>query len=152
MRQFSPASALLVWAFLGVVSSSLWPAIARGESQAVINVSEQTQIQTAEQFVDALFGNNFDLAWSYLHPQLQQEFPPKRLQERKARFLKRVGAYKERLGSESNGNIVSVKVAFAKVTDTLIVIMDSNGKITGVDFPATPDDLSAQPLPSRSRP
>ncbi|MFN4278637.1 hypothetical protein [Thermosynechococcus sp.] len=131
----------------------LWPAIARrGESPAVIKVSEQTQIQTAEQFLDALFGNLFDLVWSYLHPQLQKAFPPKRLQEGKARFLKWVGAYKERLGSESNGNIVSVKVAFAKVTDTLIVIMDSNGKITGVDFPATSDDLSAQPLPLRFRP
>ncbi len=36
--------------------------------------------------------------------------------------------------------------------NSLIVIMDSNGKITGIDFPATPDDLSAQPLPSPSRP
>lgn len=36
-----------------------------------------------------------------------------------------------------------IKGVFAKfkVTDTLIVIMDSNGKITGVGFPATPDDL-----------
>ncbi|WP_460193361.1 DUF3887 domain-containing protein [Thermosynechococcus sp. FA-CM-4201] len=150
-QSFSPLTVLAL-AFLWGGSSSLWPAIARGESPAVISVSEQTQIQTAEQFVDALFGNNFDLAWSYLHPQLQKEFPPKRLEQRKAMFLKRVGAYKERLGSESNGNIVSVKVAFAKVTDTLIVIMDSNGKITGIDFPATPDDLSAQPLPSPSRP
>lgn len=152
MQQFFSPLALLVWAFLGGVSSSLWPAIARGESPAVINISEQTQVQTAEQFIDALFGNNFDLAWSYLHPQLQKEFPPKRLKQSKERFLKRVGAYKERLGSKSNGNIVSVKVAFAKVTDTLIVIMDGNGKITGIDFPATPDDLSAQPLPSPSRP
>ncbi|MFN4194671.1 MAG: hypothetical protein ACK4HM_02435 [Thermosynechococcus sp.] len=59
------------------VSSSLWPAIARGESPTVINISEQTQVPIAEQFIDALFSNNFDVAWSYLHPQLQKEFPPK---------------------------------------------------------------------------
>ncbi|URR34594.1 DUF3887 domain-containing protein [Thermosynechococcus sp. HN-54] len=130
----------------------LWPAIARGESQESINVNPQAQVQTAEQFVDALFGNNFDLAWSYLHPQLQQEFSPTKLEQRQASFLKRVGVYKKRLGSRINGNIVSIKVAFSNVTDTLIVIMDSNGKITGIDFPAMSDDLSAQPLPSRSRP
>lgn len=60
--------------------------------------------------------------------------------------------YKERLGSQINDNIVSIKVAFSNVTDTLIVMMDSNGKITGIDFPAAPDDLSAQPLLSPSRP
>lgn len=42
--------------------------------------------------------------------------------------------YKERLGSQINDNIVSIKVAFSNVTDTLIVMMDSNGKITGIDF------------------
>ncbi|MDR7922475.1 MULTISPECIES: hypothetical protein [unclassified Thermosynechococcus] len=150
-QSFSPLTVLAL-AFLRGVSSSLWPAIARGESQESINVNPQDQVHSAEQFLDALFGNHVDLALSYLHPQLQREFSPKKLKQRQANFLRRVGVYKERLGSQINDNIVSIKVAFSNVTDTLIVMMDSNGKITGIDFPAAPDDLSAQPLLSPSRP
>lgn len=90
MEQFFSPLALLVWALLGGVSSSLWPAIARGESPAVINISEQTQVPIAEQFIDALFSNNFDVAWSYLHPQLQKEFLPKRLKQKVSKASRRL--------------------------------------------------------------
>ncbi len=123
-------------------------AIALGEplppAPAEMGVSSLSKLQTAEQFIDALFSNKFEQAWAYLNPLLQQEITPQQLRQRQQAFLKRVGAFQNRIDGQLDGNIASIKVAFSNVTDTLILIFDESGKITGVDFPANPESLSLQ--------
>ncbi|WP_448533511.1 DUF3887 domain-containing protein [Parathermosynechococcus lividus] len=132
----------LLWSvplpFLGAIAQTMPPATPQ------MSVGSLSTLQTAEQFIDALFGNDFQQAWTYLNPILQEEITPQALQQRQQAFLKRVGTYQNRVDAELDGNIVSIKVAFSNITDTLILIFDENGKITGVDFPANPNSLSIQ--------
>lgn len=89
----------------------------------------------AESFVDLLFAADYDQAWEYLGPVMQSENPPRVLMRKNRSFLKRVGDFQRRLDSTVNGNIVAVKLEFAKVTDSMILIFDENAKIIGIDFP-----------------
>ncbi|MDS3861815.1 hypothetical protein RIF25_13480 [Thermosynechococcaceae cyanobacterium BACA0444] len=99
----------------------------------------------AEAFVDALFAQKYDQAWQYLAPQTQAENPPAILQRKGEIFVKRTGDFRQRVSSRVDGAIVVIKVEFSKLTDDLIVIMEPDGKVLGVDFPAAPNDASAQP-------
>ncbi|AFY60825.1 hypothetical protein [Synechococcus sp. PCC 6312] len=99
----------------------------------------------AEAFVDALFTQKYDQAWQYLAPQTQAENPPAILQRKREIFVKRTGDFRQRLSSRVDGAIIVIKVEFSKLTDDLIVIMEPDGKVLGVDFPAAPNDASAQP-------
>lgn len=99
----------------------------------------------AEAFVDALFSQKYDQAWQYLAPDAQAENPPAVLEKKREIFVKRTGDFHHRVSSRADGLVIVVNVAFSKLTDDLIVIMEPGGKIMGVDFPAAPNDASAQP-------
>lgn len=105
-------------------------------SEAAIDPALAEKLQAnAEAFVDALFAADYDQAWKYLGPVTQSENPPRVLMRKNRSFLKRVGDFQRRLDSEVNGNVVAVKLEFAKVTDRMILIFDENAKIIGIDFP-----------------
>lgn len=107
-------------------------------------VSPQQLQANAEAFVDALFSQQYDQAWKYLAPQAQTENPPAILQRKQEIFIKRTGDFRQRLSSRIDGEIIVVNIEFSNLTDDLIVIMEPGGKIVGVDFPADPNDASAQ--------
>jgi hypothetical protein len=112
--------------------------------QAQVVPPQQLQAN-AEAFVDALFAQKYDLAWQYLAPKVQDENPPNILQRKHDAFLKRTGPFRQRVSARVSGEVVVVKIKFSKLTDDLILIMQPNGKIIGVDFPADDNDISAQP-------
>ena len=150
MGQHTYRFRLVPWgiAIVGAMALSSLSAIALADPMPAAtpktSVSTLSNRQAAEQFVDALFSNNFKQAWTYLSPVLQGQITPQQLQQRQQFFLKRVRAFNNRLGTKLDGNIASVNIAFSNVTDTLILIFDDSGKITGVDFPANPESLSIQ--------
>ncbi len=134
-----------------LVSSSPLLALPQAPSPVYLAESETAPITpgqlqaNAEAFVDALFAQEFDQAWTYLAPQTQSENPPRVLMRKSRAFIKQTGEFQQRLSSRVAGEIVVVNIKFANVTDDLILIFDNQGKIFGIDFPASEDDLSAQP-------
>ncbi len=118
-------------------------------AEAEQNPPTPGQLQAnAEAFVDALFAQKFDQAWTFLAPQTQSENPPRVLMHKSRAFLKETGDFKQRIGSRVEGEVVVVNIQFANLTDDLILIFNQDRKIVGIDFPASADDLSVQPPPA----
>jgi hypothetical protein len=98
--------------------------------------SELYQVK-AEQFIDLVFSRRYDEALQYLHPVLQREIGDM-LAERVKNFESTTGPFQERQETQVEGNVVLVNTQFENLTDTIIVIFDQEGLITGVDFPIQP--------------
>ncbi|HEY9641457.1 MAG TPA: hypothetical protein V6C57_13300 [Coleofasciculaceae cyanobacterium] len=91
----------------------------------------------AEQFIDLVFSNQYDEALQYLHPTLRNEFR-NNFKERVENFERVTGKFQERQETRVEGNVVLVNTRFANLTDTIVVIFDQDGLITGIDFPIEP--------------
>jgi hypothetical protein len=94
--------------------------------------------ERAEQFVDLVFSAQYDEALEYLHPILQEATAENSLEERVERFQQVTGGFQERLDTRMVENIVLITTEFENVTDTIVIIFDESGLITGVDFPLQP--------------
>lgn len=123
----------------------LSPLLCFQSAQAVESVAQTTaaptsnqEQQIAEQFVDLVFSQRYSEALQFIHPVLRAELSPERLQQAVEQFQRRSGAYVKRLDTKVDGNIVLVNTQFERVTDTVFVIFDDSGMITGVDFPQDP--------------
>ena len=89
----------------------------------------------AEQFVDLLFvEQNYEAAWELVHPTLQAELSPERIQQKLATFQEDTGPFVARLNTEVNEQLVLVSIQFEQTERTLVIIFDDDLLITGVDF------------------
>lgn len=96
----------------------------------------------AEAFVDALTAAHYEQAWTYLHPILQAEISPARIEQKWESLLRRTGPFERRLNTQTQRNLVIIKAKFGRTTDDLFLVFDNAGRIYSVDFPATEaDDL-----------
>jgi hypothetical protein len=133
------------WATHSVILGSLLtaavPTIAP-PSQALpasISIAQTVSYQErAEQFVDLVFSAQYDEALEYLHPVLQEATEENSLEDRVERFQQVTGAFQTRLDAQVVENVVLVTTEFENVTDTIVIIFDEEGLITGVDFPLQP--------------
>lgn len=89
----------------------------------------------AEQFVDLLFvEQDYEAAWELVHPTLQAELPPEKIQQKLETFQQDTGAFVERLNTEVSDQLVLVSIQFEQTERTLVIIFDDDLLITGVDF------------------
>ncbi|WP_017324726.1 DUF3887 domain-containing protein [Synechococcus sp. PCC 7336] len=99
----------------------------------------QTAMEIAEQMVDALAASEFVEARRDLHPVLKGELLPEDLQEKWDRLQAIVGPFQQRLSSEvrqtSELDIVFVTLEFENVTENLLIFVNRERQIVGVDFP-----------------
>ncbi|NJL82693.1 MAG: DUF3887 domain-containing protein [Chloroflexaceae bacterium] len=102
----------------------------------------ETVEQVAANFVAALAANNFARARSYLHPKLKTELFPQQVERKWQELLARTGPLQRQLGitvrtgSDLNRvDLALVTLEFEKITDDVIIIVDRDRKIVGVDFP-----------------
>lgn len=110
----------------------------RGRGPVIEAASDITD--RAKAFVDALAAADYEYAWTYLHPILQAEIPPTRIEQKWQALLRRTGPFERRLNTQTQRNLVIVKVKFGRTTDDLFVVFDNQGRIYSVDFPATETD------------
>jgi len=111
------------------------PAIAE---QISLQVTQANPLEErATQFVDLVFSQQYEDALSYLHPDFRQEVESS-FAERAEAFLGTTGAFQERQDSQVVENVVFINAQFEKVTDTIVIIFDETGLITGLDFPVAP--------------
>jgi hypothetical protein len=104
-----------------------------------VSIAQTVSYETiAEQFIDLIFSAQYDEALEYLHPILQEATAENSLEERVERFQQVTGAFQARLDAQVVENVVLVTTEFENVTDTIVIIFDENGLITGVDFPLQP--------------
>jgi hypothetical protein len=104
-----------------------------------VSIAQTVSYETiAEQFIDLIFSAQYDEALEYLHPVLQEATLENSLEQRVERFQRVTGAFQARLDAQVVENVVLVTTEFENVTDTIVIIFDENGLITGVDFPLQP--------------
>ncbi len=94
----------------------------------------------AEAFVDALAAAHYEYAWGYLHPILQAEISPARVEQKWESLRRRTGPFERRLNTQTQRNLVIIKAKFGRTTDDLFIVFDNEGRIYSVDFPATETD------------
>lgn len=132
---------LLTLAFANTTTDLL---ITLNSDQEIVGVdlfqSEENIQARAEEFVDDLAAGDYAQARFHLHPTLKAELFPEDLQAKWEGLQNSTGAFQRRLDSQViNGggdtNLVLVNIEFANQTDSLVVIFDGLGRITGVDFP-----------------
>ncbi len=104
-------------------------------AQATDFAAGDREQEIAEQFIDLVFSQRYSEALQYIHPVLQAELSPERLQQGAEQFQKRSGMFIKRLDTRVDGDVVLVNTQFERVTDTILIIFDDSGSITGVDFP-----------------
>ncbi|WP_416675916.1 hypothetical protein [Egbenema bharatensis] len=92
----------------------------------------------AEQFVDLIFSAQYGEALEYLHPILREATAENSLEARVERFQQVTGLFQERRDARAVENVVLITTEFEHVTDTIVIIFDESGLITGVDFPLQP--------------
>lgn len=98
--------------------------------------SENNLQQKAEKFVNALSQQKFDDATKDLNQSVKKEWTAFNVQQYWQDLLKQTGKFQKQIKStQVNQNLVLVTIKFDKVTEDLFVIFDSQGNITGVDFP-----------------
>lgn len=97
-------------------------------------------IQTkAEQFIDLLFAHRYSEALLYVHPTLREDLTKDdNIVNDVQEFQELAGGFKQRLDSRTDSNLVLVNAEFEALTDTIVVIFDEQGQITGFDFPEEP--------------
>ena len=103
-------------------------------------MTQTNQNQTkAEQFVDLLFAQRYYEALQYVHPTLREELSEdNHIIEQVQAFKQMAGAFKSRLDTSIDGNLVLINTEFEYITDTVIILFDDQGLITGFDFPVEP--------------
>jgi hypothetical protein len=121
---------------LGVVGvGSASPTLA--DTTPVVIAQAASNEERAVEFIDLIFAEQYDAAMVYLHPLLRSD-GEESLVERAQEFEAQIGEFQEQQGIETVDNVVLVDVAFGETSDTIVVIFDEEGLITGVDFPIEP--------------
>jgi hypothetical protein len=97
----------------------------------------------AADFVKALSAGQFATAQSFLSLPMQEEFSAASLQAKWRQLQRGTGdfvAVSRVVEAEENdqARLVLVYIEFAKVTDSLFVILNANNEIVGVNFPQDP--------------
>lgn len=110
--------------------------------------TDEPAAAVAEAFVKALSGGHFITARSFLSPGLAQDLTPSVLQARWQGLQRLTGnflALERSVMAESTPDqkLVLVTTRFNRMTDNLFVILDSDNRIIGIDFPR---DVSPKPL------
>ncbi|MEO1147480.1 MAG: hypothetical protein AAFY26_18000 [Cyanobacteria bacterium J06638_22] len=121
---------------LGVVGvGSISPTLANTTPLVVAQATSNEE--SAIEFISLIFANQYDAALAYLHPLLRSG-GESALAERAQEFEAQVGEFQEQQGVETVDNVVLVSATFEETSDTIVVIFDEEGLITGVDFPIEP--------------
>ncbi|WP_338461766.1 DUF3887 domain-containing protein [Synechococcus elongatus IITB7] len=99
--------------------------------------------QVAGDFVQALANKQALEARSLLSPFLKTEIFPQQIEQRWQALQQRTGAFRqiiriENAGSENGITLLLVEIRFSQATDTLFISLDSDNRITNVDFPESP--------------
>jgi hypothetical protein len=102
---------------------------------------DETAVETTSiAFVSDLAAGRFVQARSRLSLDLQQDWSPETLAARWKGLQERTGAFRAVRGAvlasdQGSQQLVLVTTQFQRLTDNLFVILDGQGRITGVDFP-----------------
>lgn len=121
---------------LGVAGvGSISPTLANTTPMVVAQATSNEE--SAIEFISLIFANQYDAALAYLHPLLRSD-GESALAERAQEFEAQVGEFQEQQGVETVDNVVLVSATFEESSDTIVVIFDEEGLITGVDFPIEP--------------
>jgi len=133
----------LATAALGGVMSvvgigAMSPALA--DTAPAIVTQATSNEERAIAFVDLIFAEQYGDALAYLHPLLRSGGEAA-LAERAEEFEAQTGEFQEQEGVETVENVVLVNALFEETSDTIIIIFDEEGLITGVDFPIEPQTL-----------
>lgn len=102
--------------------------------------TDQPAAAVVEAFVKALSSGHYISANSFLSPSLARELTPAALQERwqtLQRFTGQFIAFEDAKLAESTPDqkLVLVTTRFNRLTDRLFVILDTDNRIIGIDFP-----------------
>lgn len=105
-----------------------------GVSPSIVSQNPDLQA-TAEQFVDALAADDIQTAHGLLNPLVKKDWSEPMMRQSWQDLIAVTGAFKERLSSTVEDQVVLVTVQFENTTNDIIVIFDESGLITGFDFP-----------------
>lgn len=110
--------------------------------------TDQPAAAVVDGFVRSLSSGHYISASSFLSPALARELTPAVLQERWQTLQRYTGqfiAFEESRVAESNPEqkLVLVTTRFNRLTDQLFVILDTDNRIVGIDFPR---DAAPQPV------
>lgn len=99
--------------------------------------------QVARNFVQALAQKQSLKARALLSPLLKTEIFPQQIEQRWQALQRQTGPFQEIIrvenaGLESGVTLLLVEIRFSKATDTLFISLDSDNRITNVDFPENP--------------
>jgi hypothetical protein len=116
-------------------------------SRYYVDRADDPTSRVASQFVQALSTGNFITAHSFLSPDFQKEISPQTLQSKWLNLQRLTGNFVAvgrvvEAESTPEARLVLVNVQFNRLSDNLFVIMDSDNKVTGIDFP---QDSAPQP-------
>ncbi|MEO1211035.1 MAG: hypothetical protein AAFX78_16035 [Cyanobacteria bacterium J06638_20] len=129
-------AAVVLGSALGVVGvGSISPNLVNAAPVVVAQATSNEE--RAVEFIGLIFANQYDAALAYLHPLLRSG-GEEALAERAQEFEAQVGEFQEQQGVETVDNVVLVSATFEEASDTIVVIFDEEGLITGVDFPIEP--------------
>ena len=107
------------------------------DTAPVVVAQAASNEESAVEFIDLIFADQYDAAMDYLHPLLRSDGEESMI-ERAQEFETQIGEFQEQQGVETVDNVVLVEAMFGETSDTIVVIFDEDGLITGVDFPIEP--------------
>ena len=115
---------------------------ATSPNQPSTNTSEKELQQTAEQFIQLLGQQDYTQARTILAPDLQSKWPAQKIQQLwEEDLVTRTGAFQSIVKSKAinaiNAELIVVTVKFERSEEDLIVTLNSQQQIIGLDFPET---------------
>jgi len=109
------------------------------EINQVANSEAEAVQQKAKTLLDLLVAEDYAQVRTLLHPDLQAQWPPEKIEELWQDLLSTTGAVKQQLDSRVsntvNADIVFLTVEFENVTEELLVTFNKEQQIIGLDFP-----------------
>lgn len=109
--------------------------LAQSENEAEAEAVQQK----AKTFLDLLVAEDYAQVREFLHPDLQAQWSPEKLEELWQDLLAETGAVKQQLKSHVtntiNADIVFVTVEFENATEDLLITFNKKQQIIGIDFP-----------------
>lgn len=115
------------------------PVLPSNEIVQLNDTSSQKIQQKAEDFVDLLAAEKFTQVRSALHPYLRVNWPTSKIERLWGDLLAETGSFirrgKSRVIKTFNGYLVFVSVEFKNTTDEMLVTLNQDRQIIGIDFP-----------------
>ena len=123
----------------GSLQASTMPLPQPGDPATNFSEREAQVERTANRFIDALSRGDYQQARGMLSPGLANELSESELADRWGAATDIVGSFigrgRSRYSWAANTDFVAMELLFENTSDTILVIFDSDRRISGVDFP-----------------